>query len=105
VSVTRDKFFLLLIAILTAFVMHNVRAQTRGLIATTANVDRIPVTILQKTNHPPAPVVVIAHGFSGSQQLMAPMATTLAQNGYVAMTFDFSGHGRNQRPMAGGVTT
>jgi len=103
VSVTRDKFFLLLIAILTAFVMHNVRAQTRGLIATTANVDRIPVTILQKTNHPPAPVVVIAHGFSGSQQLMAPMATTLAQNGYVAMTFDFSGHGRNQRPMAGGV--
>lgn len=31
------------------------------------------------------------------------MATTLAQSGYVAVTFDFSGHGRNPRAMTGGV--
>ena len=99
----RDKFFWILGVIVIALAMHNILAQTRGLITTTVNVDRIPVTILQKSNHPPAPVVVIAHGFSGSQQLMAPLATTLAQNGYVAVTFDFSGHGRNRRPMAGGV--
>lgn len=68
-----------------------------------AKVGGIPVTILQKSNHEPAPVVVIAHGFSGSQQLMAPLATTLAQNGYVAVTFDFSGHGRNPVAMAGGI--
>lgn len=68
-----------------------------------AKVGGIPVTILQKSNHGPAPVVVIAHGFSGSQQLMAPLATTLAQNGYVAVTFDFSGHGRNPVAMAGGI--
>ncbi len=50
------------------------------------------------------PVVVIAHGFAGSQQLMLPFALTLARNGYVVLTFDLPGHGRNRLPMAGGVT-
>ncbi len=49
------------------------------------------------------PVVVIAHGFAGSQQLMQPLALTLARNGFVALTFDFSGHGRNAQPMPGGL--
>ncbi len=46
----------------------------------------------------PAPVVVIAHGFAGSQQLMQTYAITLARNGYIAVTFDFPGHGRNATP-------
>lgn len=54
---------------------------------------------------PTGPVVVIAHGFAGSQQLMQPFALSLARNGYTAITFDFLGHGRNPRPMAGDVTT
>ena len=42
---------------------------------------------------------------------MQPFAVTLARNGYVAVTFDFLGHGRNPTPLAGslnevsGVTT
>ena len=51
-----------------------------------------------------APVVVIAHGFAGSQQLMQPFAVTLARNGYLAVTFDFPGHGRNPQPLLGGLT-
>ena len=47
--------------------------------------------------------MVIAHGFAGSQQLMQPFALTLAKNGYVAVTFDFTGHGRNPVPMQGDV--
>ncbi|WP_424360944.1 alpha/beta hydrolase family protein [Methylocystis parvus] len=78
-------------------------AQTRGVETTVVKVGDIHATIFKMLDHPPAPVIVIAHGFSGSQQLMAPMATTLAQNGYVAVTFDFSGHGRNPAPMTGGV--
>jgi pimeloyl-ACP methyl ester carboxylesterase len=71
-------------------------------------IDRIsvgatPVTIFRPAGDKPAPVVVIAHGFSGSQQLMQPFALTLAQNGYVAVTFDFLGHGRNPDPMPGGL--
>ena len=50
-----------------------------------------------------APVVLIAHGFAGSQQLMQPFALTLARNGFVAVTFDFPGHGRNPAPMRGGL--
>jgi Serine aminopeptidase, S33 len=48
-------------------------------------------------------MVVIAHGFAGSQQLMQPFAVSLARNGYVAVTFDFPGHGRNAAPLGGGL--
>jgi len=65
-----------------------------------------PVTVFRPAA-PPAgaapPVVVIAHGFAGSQQLMQPLALTLARNGYIAVTFDFPGHGRNALPMRGGL--
>ncbi len=50
------------------------------------------------------PVIVIAHGFAGSQQLMQPFATTFARNGYTAITFDFAGHGRNPRALTGNIT-
>ena len=35
---------------------------------------------------------------------MQPFAETLAQNGYIAVTFDFLGHGRNPLPMRGDIT-
>lgn len=47
-----------------------------------------------------APVVLVAHGFAGSQQFMHPFAVTLAHAGYHAITFDFPGHGRNPSPLA-----
>jgi dienelactone hydrolase len=46
----------------------------------------------------PRPLAIIAHGFAGSQQLMQPYAVTLARSGYIAVTFDFPGHGRNPQP-------
>lgn len=46
----------------------------------------------------PRPLAIIAHGFAGSKQLMQPYAVTLARNGYIAVTFDFPGHGRNPQP-------
>lgn len=66
-----------------------------------------PVTMFRAADAaggPARPVVVIAHGFAGSQQLMRPFAVTLAKNGYVALTFDFFGHGRNLAPLSGDVT-
>lgn len=65
----------------------------------------IPATITLRPDTGPAPVVVIAHGFAGSQALMHSQALTLAQAGYVAVTFDFMGHGRNPAPMTGDVTS
>jgi dienelactone hydrolase len=78
-------------------------AGTDGLTVATATVGAIPVTVFRPAAGGPAPVVVIAHGFAGSQQLMQPFAETLARNGYIAVTFDFPGHGRNPTPLAGGL--
>lgn len=64
-----------------------------------------PATLHLREGTAPAPVVVIAHGFAGSRQLMEPFALVLAQAGYVVATFDFEGHGRNPRPMSGDVTS
>ena len=63
-----------------------------------------PATIYRIANAAPAPAVVIAHGFAGSRQLMEAYALTLAQAGYVALSFDFEGHGRNPTPMSGDVS-
>ena len=49
------------------------------------------------------PVVVIAHGFAGSRQLMEGFALVLARAGYIAVTYDLQGHGRNPVPMSGDV--
>lgn len=67
--------------------------------------DGTPVTILHPDAAMPAPAVIIAHGFAGSRQLMEPFAVTLARNGYVAVSLDFQGHGRNAKPLAGDITT
>jgi pimeloyl-ACP methyl ester carboxylesterase len=69
-----------------------------GLTITTQRVGEVPVTLYRPADEAPAPVVVIGHGFAGSQQLMQPFAVTLARNGFLAVTFDFPGHGRNPIP-------
>jgi dienelactone hydrolase len=85
------------------------QAARDGLQITTLRLGTMPVTVFRPApaagpaGAAPAPVVLIAHGFAGSQQLMQPFALTLARNGYVAITFDFPGHGRNSAPMRGGL--
>jgi len=84
--------------------LFQMRSATDGLRITRTNVGETPVTVFQPEAAAKAPVVVIAHGFAGSQQLMQPFAETFARNGYIAVTFDFLGHGRNPAPMRGDIT-
>lgn len=63
-----------------------------------------PATVWRMPGADPAPVVVIAHGFAGSRQLMEGFALTLARAGYIAVAYDLAGHGRNPVPMSGDVT-
>ncbi|WP_375412392.1 dienelactone hydrolase family protein [uncultured Bradyrhizobium sp.] len=84
--------------------LHELRGAADGLRITRTTVGETPVTIFQPEAKATAPVVVIAHGFAGSQQLMQPFAETMARNGYIAVTFDFLGHGRNPVPMRGDIT-
>ncbi|MEM9709605.1 MAG: alpha/beta hydrolase [Pseudomonadota bacterium] len=64
-----------------------------------------PVTLWHPPGDAPAPLVVVAHGYGGSRQMMEPMAIALARAGLLAATFDFYGHGRNGEPMRGNLRT
>jgi pimeloyl-ACP methyl ester carboxylesterase len=94
--------FLAVIAI--AIALYQLHHGADGLRVQRTVVGATPVTIFRPGTDAPAPVIVIAHGFAGSQQLMQPFAETLARNGYIAVTFDFLGHGRNPHPMRGDIT-
>jgi predicted alpha/beta-fold hydrolase len=71
-----------------------------GLQITHLAAGQTPVTVMQQPGAD-GPLVVIAHGFAGSRQLMEAWQLTLAQAGYVTASFDFEGHGRNPVPMSG----
>lgn len=92
-------------AVAFLLVALSVVALLRGEEGVTRERDRVgdtPVTVLRGAPaRGPAPVVVVAHGFAGSQRLMDPLALALAARGYVVVTFDFLGHGRHSRPMTG----
>lgn len=75
-----------------------------GLEIQAVDIDGTPATLFRLADAEPAPAVVIAHGFAGSRQLMESFAMTLARNGFVAISFDFLGHGRNRQPLTGDVT-
>jgi alpha-beta hydrolase superfamily lysophospholipase len=78
-------------------------SEREGLSVSTLQVGSQPVTVFRPEGARQAPVVLVAHGFAGSQQLMQPLALALARAGFVAVTFDFPGHGRNALPMQGGI--
>jgi len=84
--------------------LWQLESTTADLSVTRSYVGETPVTVFRPENAAQAPVVVIAHGFAGSQQLMQPFAATLARNGFIAVTFDCLGHGHNPQPLTGDVT-
>jgi len=71
----------------------------------TTRVAGTPVTLFSSLDPGKAkPVILISHGFAGSQQLMRAYALSLARQGFVAVTFDYLGHGRHPEPLRGDVT-
>ncbi|MEJ2539017.1 MAG: alpha/beta hydrolase [Gemmatimonadota bacterium] len=72
-----------------------------GITRETFRVGDTPAAVYRKDGAGPAPVVLVAHGFAGSQRLMEPLALALAGRGYVVVTWDFLGHGRHPRPLRG----
>lgn len=87
---------LALSAVVTA--LWHLSSASDELVVRHARSGTVPVTLYRPASAELAPAVVIAHGFAGSQQLMQPYALTLARNGYLVVTFDFAGHGRNAEP-------
>ena len=83
--------------------LFGLAAPRAGLSISTAQVGQTPVTVMRPSDAE-APVVVIAHGFAGSRQLMAGWQLSLARAGFITVSFDFEGHGRNPVAMSGDVT-
>jgi hypothetical protein len=91
-----------LVAILLSIVM--LERDRAGLVLTELTVGRTPAT-LYALPEATGPVVVIAHGFAGSRQIMQAYSLPLARAGFRVLAFDFEGHGRNPVPMSGDVTS
>ena len=88
-------------ALLSVWQLERARA---GVEITALAVGPTPATVYRLPGAGPAPVAVIAHGFAGSRQLMEGFALALARAGYIAVSYDLQGHGRNPVPMSGDVT-
>lgn len=92
---------------LVALALVNLFRADAGVTAKHTMLGPTPITVFRSATADESqakPVVLIAHGFAGSQQLMKPFAVTLARNGFIAVTFDYYGHGRNLEPLRGDVT-
>jgi dienelactone hydrolase len=59
----------------------------------------VPLIFLAPEGAAELPGVIVAHGFSGSKQLMLGYGYTLSRAGYAVMLLDFVGHGANGQPM------
>ena len=94
----------LLAAAMLAYGVVRLEQARQGIAITQTRVGSMPVTVFKPAAPvTPGSVVLVTHGFAGSQQLMQPLALTLAANGFTAVTFDLPGHGSNLAPMSGGM--
>jgi hypothetical protein len=82
--------------------LWGLEAPRAGLEIRQAQVGQTPVTVM-RAPEAEGPVAVIAHGFAGSRQLMSAWQLSLARAGFITVSFDFEGHGRNPVPMSGDV--
>lgn len=62
-----------------------------------------PASLEDASGSADRPLVIVAHGFAGSQRLMEPIALHLAGRGYQVLTFDFLGHGQHPDPFSGAL--
>ena len=90
-----------MVILLSIFMLERDRV---GLQISSYSVGTTPVTLYQLPDRT-GPVVVVAHGFAGSRQIMQAYSLHLAQAGYRVLAFDFEGHGRNPVPMSGDITS
>lgn len=93
----------LVLAGVIALAVLTLERRTAGLSVEHITVDTTPVTLYRPAASAPAPLVVVAHGFGGSRQMMDQLAITLGRAGFVVANFDFPGHGRNPTPMSADI--
>ncbi|QBY02021.1 hypothetical protein E2K80_15855 [Rhodophyticola sp. CCM32] len=98
----RDVLSILLMLICIGLGLVHLERPRTGLEIRQTMVGQMPATVMQ-VPQTRAPVVVLVHGFAGSRQMMQPYQMTLARAGYITISFDFAGHGRNPLPSPDGM--
>ncbi len=94
----RWVFFVAAIALMI-IAWFQVMSARDGLVVRSLTRESVPLTYLAPQGaERSAPGVLIAHGFTGSKQLMQGYGYTLAHSGYAVMLFDLDGHGGNGYP-------
>jgi dienelactone hydrolase len=103
--VTWLRWLVLFVALIgTAWSVWQLDRARAGLAISALSVGTTPATVTRMPSVTSAPVVIIAHGFAGSRPLMEGFVLTLARAGYIVVSYDLLGHGRNPVPMSGDVT-
>lgn len=98
----RRAALLAILLALAALCLWQLEQARDGVQITRLSVGDTPVTRFAQAGAE-GPVVVVAHGFAGSTQMMQGYTLSLARAGYRVYGFDWSGHGRNPVPMSGDV--
>lgn len=91
---TREALIVGLLAIVL-WACVQLESRFAGLDVETLTVGETPVTLYRTTAETAQPLVVVAHGFGGSRQMMDQISVTLARSGFSVAAFDFPGHGRH----------
>jgi len=89
--------FLSLVAIAVAW--WQVVSATAAVELRTVERDGVPIDLLLPRGEEETPGIVVAHGFSGSRQLMRSTALAMAEAGFAVAVPDLAGHGANRRPL------
>ena len=89
---------------LIASALWQLEKSRSGISTQHVDIGETPATLYMDASTPPAPTVIVSHGFAGTRQLMQAFSFHLARAGYRVLAFDALGHGRNPVPMSGDVT-
>ncbi|MEO1640229.1 MAG: alpha/beta fold hydrolase [Pseudomonadota bacterium] len=84
--------------------VYALESRFAGLAVEETKISETPVTLYRLDGSPPAPPVIIAHGFAGSRQMMDQIAVSLARQGFFVASMDFPGHGRHGGMLSPDIT-
>lgn len=94
-------FLALIIAAVSLVQMESAR---QGLDIEQLELAGTPATLYRSADAEADPLVLVAHGFAGSRQMMSAISLTLARSGFTVVAFDFIGHGRHTDRLTPDVT-
>lgn len=84
--------------------LWQLQRQAEGVTVERVTLAGVPAQVFRPEGAAKGPVLVIDHGFAGSARIMDSFALSAARAGYVAVSYDAAGHGRNPNPLTGSIT-